>query len=178
MSNRTRQLVAPKGATIFTPGQACPGFVVLRKGTMRVSLTGENGREVVLYRVQPGDICLQTFSCLINDESYRAEGVAESDLEGYVIPMQAFREKLANDPDFREDLFVSVANRFTDFENLVEDVALTGFDARLARVLLKLRDDGGVVHTTHDQLARETASGRAFVSRRLAEFARDELVEL
>lgn len=178
MSMRTHQLVAPKGATVFSPGQACPGFVVLRQGSIRVSLTSENGREVVLYRVTPGEVCLQTFSCLINDETYRAEGVAETDLEGYIIPVEAFQAKLNDDPEFRDRVFSSVAKRFTDFEQLVEDVALIGFDARLARTLLKLRDGDDTVHATHEQLARETASGRAFVSRRLAEFAHAGVVEL
>lgn len=178
MSMQIRQLSMPKGTTVFSPGQPCPGFVILDKGTIRVSLTSENGREVVLYRVRPGDICLQTFSCLIKDEAYRAEGVAESDLKGHIIPTDLFRSKLSEDPGFRDQVFSAVANRFGDFEQLVEDVALTGFDARLARVLLRLRDGDGHIHATHEQLARETASGRAFVSRRLAEFARTGLVEL
>ena len=63
------------------------------------------------------------------------------------------------------------------YERLVEDVALTSFDARLARALLRLADEDMQVHATHEQLATETASGRAFVSRRLAHFARNGLVE-
>ena len=174
----TRRLSAPQGTVLFSPGQPCPGFVVLKSGTIRVSLTSANGREVVLYRVHPGDICLQTFSCLINEEAYRAEGVAESDLEGQIIPAEAFHLRLAEDPEFRDQVFSAVAHRFSDFEQLVEDVALTGFDARLARVLLRLRDASGQVHATHEQLAHETASGRAFVSRRLADLAANGVVEL
>jgi CRP/FNR family transcriptional regulator len=95
---------------------------------------------VVLYRVQPGDVCLQTFSCLINHSTYRAEGVAETDLSGTLLPPDLFQARMAEDPEFRADIFSSVARRFGDFEQLVEDVALIGFDARLARVLLRLRN--------------------------------------
>jgi len=178
MSTRLRTLKAPKGAVIFSPGQSCPGFVMLTSGSIRVSLPGENGREVVLYRVGPGDICLQTFSCLINGEPYAAEGVAETDLDGTILPVPAFEERLAGDEGFRHEVFSAVAKRFGEFERLVEDVALTGFDARLARALLRLKTPGNTVEATHDQLARETASGRAFVSRKLAELARDGVVEL
>jgi CRP/FNR family transcriptional regulator len=131
---------------------------------------------VVLYRVHPGDVCLQTFSCLINHSTYRAEGVAETDLSGTVLPPDTFHDRMSDDPAFRDAIFASVARRFGDFEQLVEDVALIGFDARLARTLLRLRDDADRVTATHEQLATETASGRAFVSRRLAEFARQGLV--
>jgi len=178
MSPRLRQLIAPKGTVLFSVGQPCPGFVTLRKGTIRVSLTSANGREVVLYRVQPGDICLQTFSCLINHDTYSAEGVAESDLEGQILPPAAFRDRLAVDAGFRDAIFSAVARRFADFEHLVEEVVLTGFDTRLARTLLRLRDETDCVHATHEQLAAEVASGRAFVSRRLTEFAAEGLVEL
>jgi CRP/FNR family transcriptional regulator, anaerobic regulatory protein len=176
MSLRPRRLALPKGARVFSPGEPCPGFVLLEEGTIRVSLTAGNGREVVLYRVQPGDVCLQTFSCLINHETYRAAGVAESDLAGVLLPPALFHERMAADADFRAGIFTSVARRFGDFEQLVEDVALIGFDARLARALLRLRDVEGRIVATHEQLAVETASGRAFVSRRLAEFARQGLV--
>lgn len=176
MTTRLRRISLPKGSRVFSPGEPCPGFVLLDSGTMRVSLSAGNGREVVLYRVQPGEVCLQTFSCLINHTTYRAEGVAETDLSGILLPPGMFRARMAEDAEFRDGIFASVARRFDDFEQLVEDVALIGFDARLARTLLRLRDGSGRVPATHEQLATETASGRAFVSRRLAEFARMGLV--
>jgi CRP/FNR family transcriptional regulator len=177
MSELRRRIAFPRGTTLFQPGQACPGLVLLDKGTIRVTLTAANGREVVLYRVSPGDMCLQTFACLVEGRSYSAEGVAETDLEGELVPPDQFRTRLEGDPDFRTLVFSAVANRFGEYERLIEDVALTGFDARLARVLLRLADPAGEVHAAHSALAVETASGRAFVSRRMAEFVRQGLVE-
>ncbi len=171
-----RHFSAPKGKVIFQPGQDCPGFVALSKGTIRVTLTGASGREVVLYRVQPGEVCLQTFSCLVDGHAYGAEGVAETDLEGELILAEHFSMRLAEDDAFRARIMSSVAARFTEYQELIEDVALTGFDARLAKVLLRLADEGGKVSATHSALASETASGRAYVTRRLAEFAKRGLV--
>jgi CRP/FNR family transcriptional regulator len=93
------------------------------------------------------------------------------------VPPDRFRTRLETDPAFRDLVFSAVANRFGEYERLIEDVALTGFDARLARVLLRLADGAGEVHASHNALAVETASGRAFVSRRMAEMARAGLVE-
>lgn len=172
-----RRFAAKRGDVLFQPGQDCPGFVILDKGTIRVTLTAANGREVVLYRVTPGSVCLQTFSCLIEGRPYGAEGVVEADIEGELVPAGDFKRRLEEDPRFRELVFGSVAHRFGEYQQLIEDVALTGFDARLSRVLLRLAGDGDFVEATHSALAAETASGRAFVSRRLAEFARQGLVE-
>ena len=85
---------------------------------------------------------------------------------------------MATDAAFRARVFGAVAQRFADFERLVEDVALTGFPARLARALLRLAGEGGTVQATHEQLAAETGSGRAVVSRQLGRFAEEGLVEL
>ena len=170
------RLTRKAGDVIFRPGQECPGFVELHTGTIRVSLTGASGREVTLYRVGPGDVCLQTFSCLVEGRRYSAEAVAETALEGQVLPHDVFRRRLGEDAAFRDQVLHAVAVRFADYEALVEDVALTGFSARLARSLLKLSNKSGMVSATHEALASETASGRAFVSRRLAEFAAKGLV--
>ncbi|MBF9059420.1 helix-turn-helix domain-containing protein [Rhodobacterales bacterium HKCCSP123] len=170
-----RRFAARAGDVLFQPGSACPGFLVLDKGTIRVTLTAANGREVVLYRVTAGTVCLQTFTCLVEDRHYSAEGVVEEDVEGELIPAGDFRRRLAEDDGFRVLVFDGVAQRFTEYQRLVEEVALTGFDARLARVLMRL-ETGGFVAATHSALAAETASGRAFVSRRLAEFARGGVV--
>lgn len=177
MPPNTIPLTCPAGTVLFSPGQECPGFVRLSQGIIRVTLTAANGREVVLYRVSPGDICLQTFACMTDGRRYSAEGTAESDIIGEIMPHAIFRQAMSEDADFRAEILMGVAHRFADFEQLVEDVALTGFDARLARVLLKLARDGDQITATHDALAVETASGRAFVSRRLGEFARRGLVE-
>lgn len=141
-----------------------------------MSLTAANGREIVLYRVREGEVCLQTFSCLIENRRYSAEGLAETDLDAEIVAPEAFRTRMAGDENFRDDIFHAVARRFADFEQLVEDVALSGFEARLARALLRLADSGEIVSATHDKLAVETGSGRAVVSRQLQEFSRRNLV--
>lgn len=165
------------GQMVFSPGQECAGFLRLASGAIRVSMTGANGREVVLYRVRPGEVCLQTFSCLVEGGHYGAEGVVEADLEGEMIPKPVFWRLMQTEEAFRAEVFAAVARRFGDYQRLVEEVALTGFDTRLARVLLRLCDAQGVVRATHGELAAETASGRAFVSRRLAALAQQGMVE-
>jgi CRP/FNR family transcriptional regulator len=129
-----------------------------------------------LYRVGKGTICLQSFACLVEGDHYTAEGVVETDVAGVLVPADAFQARLAEDAAFRAMVFKCVAQRFVEYQRLVEEVALTGFDTRLARVMLRLSDAAGLVAATHAALASETASGRAFVSRRLAQFARDGVV--
>ena len=169
---------AGKGAVLFRAGDECAGFVILHSGCIKVTLMAENGREIVLYRVRPGEICLQTFGCLTEHHPYSAEGIAETDVELEILPDAQFQQRIADDPAFRGQLFAAVAARFSDMERLIEDVALTSLQARLARLLLRSADGAGMVVTTHEAIAAEIGSGRAAVSRTLGTMARRGLVEI
>lgn len=171
-----RPVAVARGTVLFRPEDACSGFVMVREGTIKVSLTAENGREIVLYRVRPGEICLQTFGCLVNHSAYSAEGVAETDLSIEVIPADEFQRRVTAEPQFRQRLFSAVAARFADLERLVEDVALSSIEERLARALLRLAQGGVTVDATHEALAIEIGSARAVVSRQLSAFVRERLV--
>lgn len=173
-----RTIVVPRGTALFHPGQESQGFVVVHAGTVKVLLTAENGREIILYRVRPGEICLQTFGCLVNGEAYSAEGVAETEVEIEVLPAPDFQRRVAQDEAFRQGLFTAVARRFADMERLVEEVALSSVGVRLARALLRLVDPDGTVSATHEELASEIGSAREVVSRQLGAMARDGLLVL
>lgn len=173
-----RILTVPRGQVLFRAGEDCAGFVVVHSGTIRVTLTGESGREIVLYRVRPGEVCLQTFGCLINHRPYSAEGQAETDLAIELVAAGDFRRRVIDDGEFRESLFAAVAARFEDMERLIENVALTGLEARVAGILLRLMDDAATITATHETIALEIGSGRAAVSRVLGQLSRRGLVEI
>lgn len=172
-----RPLHMPAGAVLFRPNDACPGFVVVRCGQIKVSLVAESGREIVLYRVRPGEICLQTFACLVRGVSYAAEGRIETDVEGFVIPTARFDRLMAETPAFRNAVFEAVAARFEEFQRVVETLAFSGLETRVARALLALAGAHDEVEATHEAIALEIGSAREAVSRQLAAFARDGLVE-
>lgn len=176
MSQSRAPLAVPRGTLLFRPEQACQGFVVVRSGSIKVSLTAENGREIVLYRVRPGEVCLQTFGCLVKGNAYSAEGIAETDLEIEVIPVGEFQRLIETDVTFRQQLFNAVAARFSDLERLVEDVALSSIAERLARALLRLADGRNALEATQESLATEIGSAREVVSRQLGLFARAGLI--
>lgn len=169
---------ARAGDVLFRPGDRCRGFIALRAGVIRVGLNSATGRTLVLYRVRPGEICLQTFSCLAESRTYAAEGVADSDVDAVMLAPAAFDDLMANDAAFRAAVLSSVAARFTDLEEMVQALVFTGLPSRLAAALLAGASDTGLVRATHEELAAEIGSAREAVGRQLANFARDGLVRL
>ncbi len=173
-----RAIRAGVGEKVFRSGDPCPGFLALERGVIKVTMSSASGREMVLYRVQPGEICLQTFTCLVQHRAYGAEGVVEEEIEALLIPPSAFDQLMIDDIAFRSAIMSSVAERFVDFERTVEALAFTGLEQRVATALVRLMDGDGWARVTHEDLAVEIGSAREAVSRLLAIMAKQGIVSL
>lgn len=164
----TLPLRAPAGAPMFDAGSPCQAFPMLLSGSIRVSKTAENGRELLLYRVTPGEACILTSSCLLGNTAYSARGIAESELDGLVLPKPVFNRLVEEQPAFRDYIFGLFSARLVDLMGLVEEVAFRRVDQRLAGILAGKGEN--VLSVTHQALADELGSAREIVSRVLKGF--------
>jgi len=155
------------GTRLFEPGLPCTGFPLLLDGSVRVSKVSPGGREIVLYRVGPGEGCVLSGSCLLGQVDYGAEGVAETDVTLLTLPPRSFDELVLRHPPFRRFVFQMVGERLAEVMELVDEVAFKRLVARLARLLVQR---GPVLQATHQGLADKLGSVRVFVSRLLRGF--------
>lgn len=173
----TRLVHLPKGARPFAPGAACDAYLIVVKGSVRVQLVAENGREIVLYRVERGESCVLTTSCLLAHENYEAEAICETEVTAAALPAGAFKSLLAQSEPFRDFVLASYADRVSDLILTMEETIFQRVDKRLAGVLLQ-RAVQGRVEATHQTLATELGTAREVVSRQLKVFERRGLVVL
>jgi CRP/FNR family transcriptional regulator len=157
------------GATAFHQGDGCTSFLLVLEGTIKVLARSPAGREIVLYRVRPGETCVLTTSCLLAQGHYPAEGIAESPVHALAIPVAAFQRGLDRSAPFRQFVFRTYGERLANIIALVEDLNFGPLKSRLARLLLQQAVDGEL-KATHQQLAAELGTAREVVSRQLKEF--------
>lgn len=172
LRQRCRVVTAPAGACVFGEGGPCQDYLILISGRMRVQKLAENGREITLYRVEPGETCVVTTVCLMSDTSYDAEGIAETDITAQALPMAPFRELLARSAAFRDFVFRAYGTRICDLLMLIEEVSFGRIDQRLAACLVERGREGKAIPATHQELAFELGTAREVVSRQLKEFER------
>ena len=179
---RLRALLAPQslmnipaGARLFAETEACRGFPLILDGSIKVIKSSASGRELLLYRVEPGGSCIITSSCLLGHTPYSARGETESAVTMAILPTEVFEELVATLPAFRDFVFHLFSDRIAELMELVEAVAFHRLDQRLARLLLG-KDDH--IHTTHQALAEELGSVREIVSRLLKGFAAQGFLSL
>jgi CRP/FNR family transcriptional regulator len=158
---------APAGATVVQPGQACQGLPLVLEGSVRLVKQGPNGREILLYRVEPGTGCILSIGCLFGHANHSASGIADENVVLLVLPPAAFHELLLEHEPFRRFVFGMYAERLAEVMELVEEVAFRKLDQRLA---LHLVQRGPVIEATHQRLADELGSVREIVSRLLRSF--------
>jgi CRP/FNR family transcriptional regulator, anaerobic regulatory protein len=160
------------GSALFDDGNPCAGMLVLERGAVRVSLTSESGRSLVLYRVHPGETCVLTLSCLLGHERYPARGEAESDVRGVFLPPELFDRLVWEAPAFREFVFSAFASRLRGALAVACAVAFERLDRRLAAALLERveRETSLELGVTHQQLADELGCTREAASRLLESF--------
>ena len=158
---------APKGTVLFEPGQPCRGFPLVLEGSVRVTKSSPGGRELVLYRVDPGQSCLLSGGCLLGHSDYSARGVAEEDVTLLSIPPALFQSLMVEFEPFRKLVFSMYGERLAEVMELVDEVAFRRLDQRLAQLLVRR---GPVIEATHQKLADELGSVREIVSRLLRSF--------
>ena len=176
LAARSQVIRMRKGTVIFGPGNSPENLLFLLDGTVRVQQLAENGREIVLYRVQAGESCVMTTACLLAYEDYSAEGVAETDITAAAIPRAVFDDLISQSKEFRTFVFSAYSRRITDLLTLIDDIVFQRMDVRLAARLLELAGED-VVHATHQKLAAELGTAREVISRILADFQRRGWIE-
>ncbi len=175
MQTQAQPLRLAAGKTLFDVGAPCAAFVMLDRGSLRITKPAPSGREILLYRVRPGETCILTVACLVSDSAYSARGTAETEISGVAIPRALFAQLLDEWPAFREFVFAFFADRITELMQLIEEVAFRTLNERVASALLAHCEP---VIITHQRLADEVGSVREVVSRILKEFEAQGLLRL
>lgn len=165
---RTELLAFESNQLLFDCGSACAMLPLVLSGSIRVFKRSESGREISLYRVTNGQLCIVTLGCLLGGNSYPATGITEEAVSAISVPNTLFHELVGNHEVFRQSVFDQFSSRITGLMELVDEVAFQQLDQRLAHMLYRR---GPVINESHQQIADELGSVREIVSRILKQFA-------
>lgn len=168
----------PAGTKLFASGDACENFVIIAAGQARVKLSTKSGREVTLFKLDPGQSCALTTSCLLSNTPYYAEGVAETDVDMITIPSAGFHQALASSPHLMQILLSDYAHRIAGLTALVDRLTSRDLNIDLAEFLLQRADRERQIHLSHKQIADELRTAREVISRKLKDWERSGWVTL
>ena len=169
-----------KGEIVHGGGRTCLGMVFVLKGSLRVYLLSEEGREVTLYRIGPGELCVLSASCVISQITFETEIVAEKDTEILVINSGAVDGIMKENINVRCFLYELAMERFSTVMWTMQRILFEKMDRRLGTFLADecARTGKSEVRMTQEEIAVQISSAREVVTRMLKRFAADGFIEL
>jgi CRP/FNR family transcriptional regulator len=173
----TQQVRVPKGTTVCLPGDICHNLVIVESGNLRVFKPGADGRSVTLYHITPGESCILTAGCILNDTPFPAIAETLTDVDGIAVPARSVRRWIHESDAWRNYLFRLLAGRLQNVVELVNAIAFQRLDQRLAAWLLQNTAEDAL-ETTHQMIADELGSTREVISRLLKEMEREGVLAL
>ena len=172
------EIAIDAGSRVFAQGQSAENFFVVTHGCITVFARSEDGKEVVLYRVRPGELCILTTACLIGHTPYPADAITDAATRARIIPLDTFERFLGESEPFRRFVFAGMGERLAQVTRRFEHMVLDSTARRLAAFLHDRSRNEPVIAITHDRLATEIGTAREVVSRQLKVLELESLVSL
>jgi len=170
----------PAGTRLTECSDPAEKFVIVLQGSVKVYEAAENGREICLYRVSGGQVCVLTLTRLLLRSNRGAQAIAEQDVRLLAMPPEYFNRLLTESEDFRRYLMTSMAHCITDVIQLISQVSFDHLDIRLAALVCNLAtsETADKLTCTHQSIANELGTTREVVSRLLKEFEHSGYLKL
>lgn len=168
-----------KGSHIHAPDAPCRGVLFIASGRLRVYLLSDEGREVTLYRVGAGDLCILSASCVLSAISFPVFIDAEEDTRVYQVGISSFRALTEENITLRAFAYEQALRRYADALWAMQQILFRGVDRRLAAYLLEEKDKQGstTLSLRQEKIAADIGSSREVVSRMLRYFHDEGITE-
>lgn len=167
-----------KDKVIYDGLEDCKGLILVKRGQIRSYILSESGKEVTLYRLFEGDICIMSASCVLKNITFDIYLEAEKDSEVFLIPSDIYLELSHKNIEVQKFTNKITLMRFSDVMWIMEQVLFMSFDKRLAMFLLEQSqiENSDIVKMTHEDIAKHMGSAREVVTRMLKYFQSEGFV--
>lgn len=153
---------AARGAPLFSEGQPGEGLFVVRTGEVKLTKSGKDGREQILYLARPGRSIVE--GVRFDGGAYPASAVAMRAASAVLVPNEALASLGEKRPQVMRTLIDLRARRADRNLMLVSDLSLRTVPARLASFLCTLvarrQVKGQDARNLVRDLTTETVAGR------------------
>jgi len=158
----------------------CTGLYIVKSGRLRIYMLSEEGKEITLYRLTPGEVCMLSASCVLQSITFDVYIDAEEDSDCYLINSSAYASLGERVPAVKIFALETALERFSDVMWVMQQIVFMSMDKRLAIFLLDESEQTGsdIITLTHEHIARHLGTAREVITRLLKHLASDETIEV
>ncbi len=166
-----------KGNVITMEGDKCNYFPIIKSGVIRVYKVGYTGQEITLYRINSGESCILTISCLLAQNNFPAIAVVEKDCEVLLITAEKIREWIRKYDIWAEYIYNYLSKVLMNVLKIIENISFKRIDVRIIEYLIEQSSKHGkTLVLTHQQIAYDIGTAREVVSRTLKELESKNII--
>lgn len=157
-----------EGENIMKTGQNIRSTLLVLNGVIKVSREDENGKEIFMYHLEPGQACALSILCAAQNQTSEIKATAVKATEILAIPIQYVDQWMKEHKSWYQFVLATYRERFEELLNTIDAIAFTGMDKRLEHYLKKqVKQMGNNIKITHQEIAHDLNSSREVVSRLL-----------
>lgn len=170
----------PAGTVILDIDSYVNYIPLVMSGSVKVVRTEEDGREILLYYLTPGESCISSILSGLTQDTSKVKAVVEEDAEILMLSLVKAKEWLTKYPEWSTFVFELYHKRFEDLVTMVNSIAFQKVDARILYLLDQKSQlyKSKELNVTHQQLAEELGITREAVSRVLKQIETDGKIKL
>lgn len=168
------------GSVIVSDNAAIRSIPIVVEGLLKVFRIEEDGREILLYYIKPGEGCVMSILGGMHNDTSKVKAEVEETATIIFLPVNKMDLFFKDYPQWTSYVFRMYHQRFEELLEVINAIAFKKVDERLLSLLrTKSKVTGSnVIHVTHEQLANELGTARVVVSRLLKQLEDNGEVEL
>lgn len=169
-----------KGMLMHRTEDSCKGLMTILSGQLRTYILSEEGREVTLFRVNAGEVCVLSASCLMDTITFDVLIEATEDTEVLVLPTTTLNHIVQQNPYIELFLYKSATEKFSDVMWTMQQILFLKIDQRVAQFLWDemVQKNSMTLSITHDEIAKNIGSAREVVTKVLKYMVKENVLEL
>jgi len=169
-----------EGDVILNENAYIRSIPIVRQGNIKVMRTDDDGRELLLYYIKPGESCIMSFLGGIHQDTSKIKAIAEEDSEILFIPIEKVSLLIKEYPEWLDYIFHLYHKRFEELLDVVNAVAFHKLDQRLIDYIQNKSQlsKNKTLSITHEQLAQELGTARVVISRLLKQMENEGIITL
>lgn len=172
--------IYPAETVMIDDNEYVKSIPIVLSGAVKVSRLDEDGNEILLYYIKPGESCVMSFLGALCNGASKIKAVVEEDAEILMLPIHKATDLIRENPQWLEFIFQLYNKRFEELLSVVNAIAFQNIDDRLWELIMtkvklfKTKE----LNTTHQQLAYELGTAREVVSRLLKQLENEGKIGL
>ncbi len=168
-----------KDTILMSPGDKIIFVPIVMKGVLRIVRQNDEGKEIFLYHLYPGQTCAMAINCCHNQKKSMVKAIAEDDSEILQVPVNLVEEWFKY-TEWRDFINSTYGARFTELIEVIDLIAFNNMDKQILHYLQERCKAANTtaLYVTHQQIADELHTHREAVSRLLRSMEQKDIIRL